>query len=140
MKEEKTIVKQGGKYKEITYLFDGLKPGHPIGLSERELSDQEIANLVESKKPKEIYVNLLKESTAILFPYYRILKSWLKENPIANIVFTKESTLINHETLDMMKEIVEDDIDDENSALYKSDAGNKILELLEILRGKLRKR
>lgn len=120
--------------KEIVEI-SGIKYLAEIGPGGKYLSPPEL--IYEESLPTEICINLLNESSKILFPYYRILNKWLKDNKIADLLFSKELITVNHQNLDMIQAIVESDSEDENSPLT-DEVGKVLLSLINELRRRLK--
>ena len=136
--QEKQIIKEDGVYKVRTYIYENKKrEGHPLDVETRDATQEEIDAFLEKEKPSVLNINLLNESSQLLYPHRVILNAWLKSNKIVDLLFAKDSIVVNHENLDMMQEIIEEDQDDENSPLTQ-EVGAILLGLIRTLRGRLR--
>lgn len=118
------IVKINGKEYETTLGADGqyLTPPKPVE---------------EVVKPEDLQVNLLSVSAEALFPARSVLKAWLKDNPIANILFNKDKIEVTKANLLLIKTIVEEDRDDGTSPM-NTDTANILLALIQDLEEQLK--
>ena len=86
--------------------------------------------------PQELEIDLLQTLSNLLFDDKDILNAWAKDNIFVGALLSRGMGSFSLDELDKFKILIEDDRDDENSPLTET-AGNKLVALVDSLRGQL---